>query len=168
MSGSGRARLARMAQALGSPRARLRGLPGGQASAVDFACLSGAPDWLALPAPDRRSLARLAALAAMAPALAQCIDGHRLRALADAVGPDDLDWAIGLGSAPPSGLLGPAAPGGVPAEVPHDRLDETGVAILAAALPAGMSARLSPLAPPCLPDTARWAAGAAHGRLLAR
>lgn len=158
MSAAARARLFRLAGALSPPGARLRRLAGQRWTAISFGDLAQAPDWLALPVADRARLARLGALAALAPALARSIDGRWLGRLAAEVGPDDLDWAIGLGARAPA----------EPADDWRTRpLDELGPALLAAALAPALGARLGPPVLPCPAEAARRAVGLAQARMLA-
>lgn len=161
MTGADRARLARVASALAPGRARLfhARIEGRAPTALTFEDLDRAPDWLALDHDGRRTLARLAALAGSARALADSIDGAWLGRLADAAGAAGLDWAIAL------------APGAPPTtstcDWPPDAIDRAGSALLAAAAPARLAPRLADIPAPCA-ATARWAVGQAHARILAR
>lgn len=102
--------------------------------------LGQVPGWLRLPPDDLHALARQVALTALADALARSIDGAWLGALARVAGEAAVDRALGL------------AETGLPAidRVEADALEATGLALLAACLPAGLGARIaaapSPLA----------------------
>lgn len=127
---------------------RLAGRPRVAASLAD---LEAAPRWLRNGPEALRALARQAALAVMAPALARCIDGQRLNALAGCVGTDTLDWAIALGTTAPQGGAAEAVP--EPAA-----LKSIGMALLAAMLPSGLATRLGTDAAPAADSAAAKAA----------
>lgn len=74
----------------------LRSLQGdaGCETSSDLGDLALVPDWLRVPRNTQRDVARGAALLAMAPRLANSIDGAWLGAIAEMCGEDVLDWAI--------------------------------------------------------------------------
>ena len=106
------------------------------------ATLTALPDWTLWPHDKQRTLARLTAAAALAPALAQRLDGPSLRALAEAVGEARLDLLL------PEATAGVAIP--LPSPPSPDALAALGRAILIAAVPA----RAAPHPPPLLFHTA--------------
>lgn len=112
-----------------------RMLAGRPRPATALAELEAAPAWLRGSVAARDGLALRAALMLTAPHLARSIDGARLRAVADAAGPEALDAAIAAGAG--------RDPAAAPDIAPGD-LAEAGRGILAAALPAGLAALLPP------------------------
>jgi len=142
-----RAALAASGRALAAARgsaAERRGAGLGAANAdappTRFDALLDAPDWLGWPAAERRRLAHAAALASIAPALAQSIDGAWLGALAKVAGEDLLDWAVSLGE----GADGPSAP----VRLRPDELEVRGLAVLRADLPPALRGLLPAGEPP--------------------
>lgn len=70
---------------------------------ASFNALAASPAWLRLPREAQRRVAARAALLAMAPTLAQSIDGEWLGELARASDEEALDWAIALAADVPEG-----------------------------------------------------------------
>lgn len=104
-------------------------------AAPGFADLVALPDWVRWSLADRARLARLVALAELAPRLPRVVDGAVLGGLATLVGARALDWAClqgeGVDFVPPLG----AAPGAA-------AMDARGKTLLAAALPVAVAGEL--------------------------
>lgn len=149
-----RARLADTARVLTAARGGWRGAALARAAegrpAPGFGDLIALPDWARWPAPDRARLARLVALAELAPRISRVVDGAVLGGLATLVGAPALDWAMrqgeGLDFLPPLAVA-PAS----------EAFDARGIALLAAALPSAIAGELGMLQddPVPAPDLAR-------------
>lgn len=112
----------------------LRVAMGGGGETITFADLLAVPWWVRLDAGGRAQLARLAALATLAPRIGRTVDGRVLGAFEAAAGGAALDWAIGLGE----GIAFAA-----PLKKAPD-LDALGARLLAATLPEALRAYLLP------------------------
>jgi len=149
-----RANLTDAARVLTAARGGWRGAALARATegrpAPSFGDLIALPDWVRWPAPDRARLARLVALADLAPRLSRVVDGAVLGGLAALVGASALDWAMRQGEG--LDFVSPLA-----AAPASDIFDARGVALLAAALPSAIAGELGMVQadPAPAPDLAR-------------
>lgn len=117
---------------------------GTPAPPIDFAALLAAPVWLGWPSGEQEKLARAVALGAIGSRLARSIDGNWLGALAEVGGDEALDWAIhrhqqsGDGADEASATVADDHP----LEPTVAALNDSGFAMLAAALPSTLTAYL--------------------------
>lgn len=102
MSAAERARFARAARAVLGPEADRAGGRFGRLrrqqprSPASFADLDAVPTWLPDDLQARDRFVAMLGIAAVAPRLRAVIDGAVLRKIADQVGPDLVDWGLGL------------------------------------------------------------------------